>query len=432
MFACIHGPALAEDQLEKLIRCAFGFSPVVERTSSDSLLLDARGTGKLFGSPQQLCRRISAEARSCVSPVRTAVSADPDAAFLAARGYETDVVIPVGRESEFLAPLTIRLLAPEAFGLPEPDDPDSITPAGMELWGIRTIGGFANLPNSGLFERLGATGAELQRIARGQRHRPLNPVKLKPGFSRSLDLEHPVALRETLLFSLGSLINQLCAQLAAQSLAARELSVRLTLENAPDYERSIHFASPTRDHKLLFKLADVELEANPPASAVTAIALSIEPVKPRRSQGGLFAPLAPEPEKLDLQLARMAKLVGGGNVGSPEIIDSHRPQAFRMRHFQPGQGRPAPPGEPGLALRIFRPPLKASVRLAAETPVEIAAPGIRGRVLQAAGPWRVSGDWWSGEHWARSEWDIQLQDGSVCRIYQDAADGAWFVEGVYD
>ena len=62
----------------------------------------------------------------------------------------------------------------------------------------------------------------------------------------------------------------------------------------------------------------------------------------------------------------------------------------------------------------------------------ISAQGIRGRIVQQAGPWRTSGDWWAVDAWARDEWDIELADGVLYRIYSDARTGRWFIEGSYD
>ena len=74
--------------------------------------------------------------------------------------------------------------------------------------------------------------------------------------------------------------------------------------------------------------------AQPPSAPIIKVSISAQPVKPRASQTGLFIPLAPEPEKLEITLARLAKLVGGENVGSPESLDTHRPDSFRMKRFR--------------------------------------------------------------------------------------------------
>ena len=47
------------------------------------------------------------------------------------------------------------------------------------------------------------------------------------------------------------------------------------------------------------------------------------------AQSGLFVPRGPDPEKLELTVARLMKLVGDSNVGAAELIDTHRPENFR-------------------------------------------------------------------------------------------------------
>jgi len=65
-------------------------------------------------------------------------------------------------------------------------------------------------------------------------------------------------------------------------------------------------------------------------------------------------------------------------------------------------------------------------------PFHISARGVEGRVLTLAGPWRISGDWWTAAPWARDEWDVALTDGALYRIYFERPAGRWFVEGSYD
>ena len=67
------------------------------------------------------------------------------------------------------------------------------------------------------------------------------------------------------------------------------------------------------------------------------IFLAAEAARPRVSQGGLFCPISPDPEKVELTVARLAKIVGESNIGSPELLDTHRPEGFRMRRFAPNR-----------------------------------------------------------------------------------------------
>jgi protein ImuB len=85
-----------------------------------------------------------------------------------------------------------------------------------------------------------------------------------------------------------------------------------------------------------------------------------------------------------------------------------------------------------MAFRLFRPVLPAAVRIQRDRPAELAAAGIRGTVRTASGPWRSSGEWWTGSRWARDEWDVDLSDGGVYRIFCAREFRSWFVEGMYD
>ena len=91
-----------------------------------------------------------------------------------------------------------------------------------------------------------------------------------------------------------------------------------------------------------------------------------------------------------------------------------------------------------IALRLFRPPLGASVTLREAKPVRMRClqrEDIAGEIIWTAGPWRSSGDWSEQEGWSRDEWDIAVpaETGLVLyRLVQDKLSGNWFVEGTYD
>jgi len=243
------------------------------------------------------------------------------------------------------------------------------------------------------------------------------------------------------------------------------------------YERVLTLPVPVRDSKMLLKLVRLHLQGDAPSAPILKIMLAAEAARPRVAQGGLFLPSAPDPEKLELTLARLANLVGDDHVGSPELIDTHRPGEFRMRRFVPprdatesrgSKGRAAGTGngkgaaavesrgenaaaaqsgeesESGcatrIAFRVFRPALPARVELRGGCPARVEFPGKCGRVVAASGPWRSSGDWWQEDGWHNDEWDLELDFGSAqenprrgfYRIFYDALRKEWFVRGAYD
>ena len=173
---------------------------------------------------------------------------------------------------------------------------------------------------------------------------------------------------------------------------------------------------PTRDIKFLLKLVEHDIEARPLEEPVERVRLVILPTEPRRVQHGLFAPAAPEPERLELTLGKIRALVGEKNVKTPELRNTYRPG------WSVSDSR--------LAFRYFRPPLEARVETKAGIPKKLWTRVCRGEISKIAGPWRTSGDWWRPDAWNRDEWDLELADGALYRIYRDGE--KWFVEGTYD
>jgi protein ImuB len=410
MFACLHGSG-------NLTALGFEFSPVVEQTAPDTVTLDASGLDRLWGFPQDVAAAIARRASEIRMKVNIALAANPDSAICAARGFAGVSIIPQGDEAKFLGPLPLSWLAPS---------PELLET--LERWGIRRFRDLAALPPLGIAERLGPEGLRLRELARGEAERKLVPLEPPLEFEDQIELEYPVELLEPLAFLLARLLNGLAARLATRALATDELRLRLHLENRATHERTLRLPVPSLDTKALLKLLQLDLAAHPPEAPIVRVWMGMNPVKPRAAQGGLFVPLAPEPVKLELTLARIQAIIGEDRVGSPELVDTHRPGEFRM--VQPGWDRRSPFVVCQLALRVFRPPRAARVALASGQPGFIAADGIRGQVLELAGPWRTSGDWWTSNPWARDEWDIALSDGALYRIYCEPR--GWFVEGSYD
>jgi len=376
------------------------------------------------------------------------VAANPDAAIHAATHLKGITFVSAGEELTCLGSFPIERLDYSLAGVEKEAAAEILET--LRLWGVRTFADFAALPVAGVSERLGQTGLKLQQLAAGKTERHLHVKQPAPVFSNSLDLEHPISELEPLSFIFGRLLHQLCAALDAYALATNELYVTMKLEDQTTHERKLSLPHPMRDHKVFLKLLLLDAEMHPPQAAVTSVSITCEPVKPRVLQSGLFVPLAPAPDKLELTLARLAKLVGEENIGSPALLDTHRPDAFSMKRFtlrtdsdrmrrRKKQPQPAITPRQCLGFRRFRPPLRAIVEVKQGWPIQISAWGkqrsVYGKVVDLAGPWRTTGDWWRDDSWARDEWDVTLErlgKQTLYRVYRELKTENWFVEGNYD
>ncbi len=461
-----------------MLDCAQSFSPCGEDTACDTTIFDLSGMGSLFGSLPKISWAIADRAAALRLSANIATASNPDAALIAARGFPGVTIILAGKEAEQLGSLPIKVLFNDRLEAEEKDSANRLLET-LDRWGIRSLRALAALPEVSLSERLGQQGLHLQKLARGAASRTLVPVDAPLIFEEAVELEHPIVLLEPLAFLLNRLLDQLCARLGSRALATQELRLALELSNLTGMEdefensgipsesdgstnfqatqiissrqtqfvRKLSLPLPMLDAKVFLKLLQLDLNAHPPGAPIIKIHLSAEPARPRSAQGGLFLPPSPEPEKLELTLARIAGIVGEQRVGAVELLDTHHPEGFRMRRFVAEVARRAPQKKTPdsveaqsavTALRRFRPPLRANMTLEDGQPLRMHCPKrkeVQGEVLWKAGPWRFSGDWWDRDAWSHDEWDLALRNGEAIAFYRlvhDLLGGGWFVEGTYD
>jgi protein ImuB len=364
----------------------------------------------------------------------------------------------------------------------------------LERWGIRTLRALAALPVLQLSERLGQEGVRLHALARGAWVRALVLAEPNLQFQEEMEVDESVEELEPLSFLLGRLLDQLCARLEARVLALRAVHVWFALEPsfeaevqtkkeesrkktaAREYKKILTLPVAMRDPKMLLKLLRLLLQGDPPSAPVQKIVLVGDAASPRVTQSGLFVPKGPDPEKLELTVARLAKLVGEGNVGIAELMDTHRFENFRMSKFAgiteqtkkrrrnvavpigtrnmtrldlASEGRSSL--SKSMGFRAVRPPMPVNVELSETKPVRLFFRGAKGEVTAASGPWRTSGDWWQEDAWDQDEWDLAIDFGTISRerelrerrddpfpargvyrVFYDALKRSWFMRGFYD
>ncbi len=426
---------------EALLDAAESFSPRVEDGGEGLAFLDAAGLERHYpgDSPEEELGHaltVDLEKRTAL-PVWVGIAASKLTARLAAGKPDSPTVIPPGAEVEFLSPLPLDLLVPQAKTLTM-----------LERWGIRTVGELAGLPQAEVVSRLGTTGQDLQALARGEDPQPLVPRQPPPAFREGMELEWPLVNLEPFVFVARAALERLTERMAGHALGCERLEVSMDLEPDGHHERSITLPAPTRDVKTLLELMRLDLEAHPPGAPIQAFTLTAHPDRPRPAQLSLFGPAALSPEKLATTLARLFAMLGEERVGSPRTVDAHRPERFALAPYAP----PPPPelrrepqrGMGLLTVRVLRPPLAVEVLTrdpSGSRPAELKTvvvedtekrPRVAGRVRIASGPWGLEEGWWSGEAVERDYWDVELTRGGLYRLYRERRSGDWFVDGIYD
>ncbi len=495
MFAALFAPSIPA---AAIIAVARAFTPRFEQVGP-LVLLDAGGLSRLFGNAHELGVHLQAalESRQGVPSrqeslprpdlpsrqhpqPRVAIAFTQTAAALLALGRPGLTVVEPGQEVKALAPLSVsvldryerlaasstpasacardnsgelwRDLAVAASGREGgPQHPSTLAP--LAKWGIRTLGALAALAGPEVFERLGDRGLQWQALARGVDARPLVPWVDEVPFEAALELEWPIEGLEPLSFVLARLFEPLSERLELADRGAAVIYTSLRLTTKRVHTRTLQLPAPMRDAKTLRTLVLLDLETHPPDAPIDTVRVFIEPTPGRVLQWTLLERAQPAPEQVSTLVARLSALMGDTHVGSPRLLDTWKPGAFEMARFEitePGPQVTSPPkaseASVGSALRRFRFPIPTRVQVQEGRPIRIVTDRngfSSGAVVQAAGPWRTSGEWWTHppdppnpphqpQAWDRDEWDVAMADGTIYRLVVERGVGQWFLEGVVD
>ena len=400
------------------------------------LAFDMTGTERVFGPPEIAARKLLRAVRDLGFQSRLGASANLHSAACMARSSQKSIaILQPGTEEAFLARLPLNALSP---GETEAET--------LALWGIRTVGELAALPEVAVVARLGEAGRTLHQLARGKHAHLLVPEEAAFSLVERVEFDAPVDHLDSLLFVLGPMLRQLLVRAGLRALALASVTVTFGLEDAPEHSRTVKPALPLFDHALLLKLVQLDLQAHPPCAGILTLSLSAEPGPRAEIQAGLFTPQTPEPARLEVTLARLSALVGEDRVGRARLLDTHAPEGFRMERFSL-TAAPRPSSSQtteailrsGIALRRLRPRVPVTSQWDGDTPKSFYLYGIRYSVRRAHGPWRRSGQWWTPEVWSCEEWDVEAEadidpDSSqlLCLFTHDLLRREWLVEGLYD
>jgi protein ImuB len=433
----------AEQQLrEEMLAVLDHFSDRCQALPPERWLLDLAGLERLLGPAAEIAAGVRAAARERGLAVRCGLAPTRAAALLAVQAGLPPIM--AADPAAALAPLPVETLA----ALQDCGGEAAALWDLFSRWGLRTLGAVAELPRRALAERLGRGGLHCQRWARGEDRGLLLPAAAAPP-PRALEESFEPAL-EGYLPLLPWLEQQLRQQAAEWERGDRVCAaclLELQLDGHGGWQH--RYAPPLahRDPRRLLRQLETALALQPPAAPITAAALQVHTLPPRRRQGGLFGDAALEEESRERLLTRLRVLLldaEGRRCGSPRPRDLHRPDAFVMIPWQPAVA-PDDAATPAMvrpALRACRPPpaltldfpaLPAAAEAASPAGALCHLPRQRPeRVQRAWGPWRNSGQWWTEGAWSRDEWDVEFANGQRRRLLYDRRARRWFLLGTYD
>jgi DNA polymerase-4 len=284
------------------------FSPLVEPVSVDEAFLDLTGTATLWGAPPEAVRGIKTRIRAQTGLTASAgLAANKFVAKVASDLDKPDglVVVPPGREAEFLAPLPIERL----WGV------GKATAKELQALGVTTIGQLQRLAPAVLAARLGPHGPDLLSLAFGRDARPVEPfappksMGAETTFGR--DCRDAARLEETL----RGQAERVARELRADGLAACRVTLKLRWADFRTLTRS-HTGDPTQDGLEIYRRAALLLSREPLVQAVRLIGVSASALRAEaRGQLPLLDPAAVRRERLARAVDRIT-----GRFGRAAIV----------------------------------------------------------------------------------------------------------------
>ena len=412
-----------------LLECVSQFSPRIEDAGEGTgcaFVLDISGMERLFGTPEQLAERMRSALLASGFRVSIAISVNCHAARMRAAATRGIAIIAAGEEASALANLPLA-------SLPLAEDAREV----FAMWGIRTLGELAALPEIELITRLGAEARSWWALACGTHAHLFRPIEPEFMLREFCEFDDAVEEIDSLLFVGARMIDCLVTRATDRALSLALVTAHMKLDGGKSHQCVLRPAVPSMDRKFLLKLLQLEIGSHPPQAAVMALELVAEAGRCGTVQLGLFSPQTPEPSRLDVTLARLRAIVGDERVGSPVLEDTHRAGSFRMEGFANVVAeRKRETGVPRMALRRVRPPMPVRVVQGDTRPAEFRDWQNRFEITSAYGPWRSSGCWWSEDNWDLEEWDVlaERSDGAsvACLLVCDRSSNEWRLEAYYD
>jgi protein ImuB len=404
--------------LETVAVMALDFTPRVNLAPPDGVLLEVRGSLRLFGGARQLCARVGEQLRARGFVPRIALTPTRLASLWFARsGVETALRRPEALAGRLAAlPLACTRWPERSL-------------RSLATMGVRVIGDCLRLPRDG-FTRRFEPQMRLD-LDRALGHAPDPRVTFVPGerFAARRDLEPELADTVRLQRACEPLLDELCTFLQARGASIESLELRLLHRDAPPTRLRLRFVEPVVAAARIAALLRERLARAELPEPVRSVRLRSGPLIEAREQAGdLFALDRRRRASAVPQLVeRLRARLGEEAVHGLCLVPEHRPEAAWKKGdillFQSsGKGEcPLFPGPRPVWLLAEPQPLAGDDQ-----------PRYEGLLEIEGGPERIESGWWDGRDVRRDYYVARTPAGVRVWIFRERrAPGGWFLHGVF-
>ena len=395
---------------EELLVFAESITPDFEATAPEPILLDLATV--VYADEAEWRTRTMDAASYLNLPMRLATAPTPDLAHLRALGLSQLTALA---EVPLFSFLDLRVL---------------------KLWGIGTLTDLAALPRQGLAERLGKEVAWLHDVIHGKTDRLLRLTRPAEDYQASHSFEPAVENFEPILFIARRLLQTLCHRLRSQQRAAASVQVHLGYENGAAHAKELILSEASLEPDILLRSLHTHLDSLKAPSRIEDFHLSLKATLPGHFQHDIFRQGLRDPHQFANTLQRLTSLVGIDRLGIPQLNDSHRPDDLRLHALTPDLSEITSADVERFSLlpmSRFRPPFSVHVltekRGRFDRPLAVRTGPYQGKVIELAGPYPVSGQWWD-RLWQELQWDVELDHHQLLQLTQQSRD-TWVLTGIY-
>jgi DNA polymerase-4 len=325
---------------EKVFSIFRRFTPLVEPLSIDEAFLDVTGCERLFGSAEDVARKIRAAVREETGlTVSAGVAPNKFLAKIASDLGKPDglTVVPPGQETAFLDPLPVAKL----WGV------GKVTERELHRRGVRTIGDLRRVPAETLTRAFGAHGEQLHRLAHGTDDRPVETEHDAKSVGHEDTYDHDLRERGAMRRELLSLADRVSARLRRHGLKGKTVTLKVKYADFVQVTRAATLSEPTDDGGTLYRVA-LDLLGNTEAGArpVRLLGISVSKLVPaagdakpsRMEQLPLFGrsrngmPAAPKPadpakkEQLNRAVDRIREKFGPKGIVPGALPEGGKPE----------------------------------------------------------------------------------------------------------